>query len=172
MKNHLLIYIFLFSLFFSTGYTVNGGVSYTINEARNIAFNSIKYKIDTSVYQKYFTDENYIENKNNVYRHKLRNKKYKLTLYSDETYSICYKSDKTKSFYYDTSGQLESIGFIIGEKYPKKGVKYSKSGLLIGTYLIISSKEQFIFDKNKKLIGHWIGQNCYNEKGELVLIRY
>lgn len=165
--------------------TINGGISYSVEKARYVAFSNIKYKIDTSLYKNHLIDVNYEKNKDYIARGKFRTKKYILTLYSnnnyptnhkliidsDNAYSITYKSDKNVSFYYDNYGKLEAIGYIIGNSYPRKGLKYYRDGTLWATALIISPKEQFLFDMNKKLIGHWIGDNCYNEQGNLVSTR-
>ncbi len=151
--------------------TIKGGISYTVNEARIIAFNDLDYKIDTSIYEKYFIDTNYKQNKNSIANGVFRTKKYNLTSYSDNSYSVSYKYNKKICFYYDPYGKLESIGYTIGNRYPRKGIKYYKNGDLEEIFLIISSKEQFIFDKNKKLIAHWIGNNCYDEQGKLVMTR-
>ena len=48
---------------------------------------------------------------------------------------------------------------------------YDKNGILDSTSLFISNNESYVFDLNKKLIAHWKGNNCYNEKGELIMTR-
>ena len=63
------------------------------------------------------------------------------------------------------------IDLIENRDYPKKAVTYNRMGELDSTCLFVSGKEQYIFDTNKKLGAHWIGKNCYNEKGELILTR-
>ena len=172
MRFLLMFFIYLIIILPVFSLTINGGISYSVNEARNIAFNNLEYKIDTSIYKKYFIDTNYLQNKNSIENGVFYTKKYKLTSYSDNSYSVSYKSNKKICFYYDAYGKLESIGYTIGgNKYPRKGIKYYKNGYLEEIYLIISAKEQFIFDKNKKLIAHWIENNCYNDQGELVMTR-
>ena len=44
-------------------------------------------------------------------------------------------------------------------------------GTLDSTTISISKDEQFVFDKNKKLLAHWIGKNCYDENGHLIMTR-
>ncbi len=46
-----------------------------------------------------------------------------------------------------------------------------KNGILDSTSLFVSNNESYVFDLNKKLIAHWKGKNCYNEKGELIMTR-
>lgn len=171
MKNLLLIFIYIFLINPVFSLTIQGGVSYSVNEARTIAFNNLEHKIDTSVYESYFVDKNYDKNKANIAKNKFHTRKYNLTVFSDKSYSVSYKAKSNICFYYDLNGKLESIGYTFGKKYPRKGIKYYKNGYLEEIYIIASPQEQFIFDKNKKLIAHWKGNNCYNEKGELVMTR-
>ena len=171
MKRFLLISIYFFLINPAFSLTIQGGVSYSVNEARIIAFNNIEHKIDTSVFESYFVDKDYDKNKANISKNKFHTRKYNLTVFSDNSYSISYKARSNICFYYDLNGKLESIGYTLGNEYPKKGVKYYKNGYLEEICLIASPQEQFIFDKNKKLIAHWKGKNCYNEKGELIMTR-
>jgi len=69
------------------------------------------------------------------------------------------------------NGKLDFISFSINKKYPIKVLKYDKNGILDSTSLFVSNNESYVFDLNKKLIAHWKGNNCYNEKGELIMTR-
>ena len=46
----------------SFAYTIQGGISYTVDEARIIAFDGVENKIDISKYKKYFLDINLKKN--------------------------------------------------------------------------------------------------------------
>ena len=178
MKNHLLIYIFLSSLLFSTGYTVNGGVSYSVDTARQISFENISFNIDINEHKRHLIDTNFDENvafmqKNkNKYKNRHNYKDRELAFFSNGSYTVTYKNNKTVSYYYGQNGKLKMIEFELKKVYPHKYIRYDINGKLDSVVLYITGKEQFIFDNNKDCKAHWIGQNCYNEKGELVLIRY
>ncbi len=97
--------------------------------------------------------------------------KQKITKFSDGSYSIIYKNNLQISYVYFSNGQLEGIVFRINRKYPKKSIAYDNKGNLSSVMYTLKNHEQFVFDKNKKLIAHWIGNNCYNEQGELIMTR-
>ena len=146
---------------------LKGGVSYTVDEARAKAFSNVPLKIDMNEYKKYFKDPNYEENKKAISDEKKRLKGRQLTFFSVGGYSIVYYNNLTTAFYYDDFGNLELIEF----HYQEKDIAYTVSGNLDRISLLVKKSECFIFDLNKKLVAHWIGNNCYNEKGELILTR-
>ena len=148
-------------------YTLKGGVSYTVEEARAKAFSNVPLKIDMNEYKKYFKDPNYEENKKAISDEKKRLKGRQLTFFSVGGYSIVYYNNLTTAFYYDDFGNLELIEF----HYQEKDIAYTVSGNLDRISLLVKKSECFIFDLNKKLVAHWIGNNCYNEKGELIMTR-
>ena len=166
-----LLIIFVFTGCAAQSVTLSGGVSYTVNEARQIAFDGVAQKIDMSKYKEYFVDKNFEKNQELLKKGKKRYKDRYLTKFSDGAYSISYRNNTATCFYYDKSGKLVFIDLIENRDYPKKAVTYNRLGELDSTCLFVSGKEQYIFDTNKKLGAHWIGKNCYNEKGQLVLTR-
>ena len=170
MKKNFLFLLFI-SLFFSTGYTLNGGISYTVNQAREVSFKNVPYSIDINKYQKYLIDKNYVKNKEALNKNKTQYKNRYLSLFSSGFYAVTYKNNTNVSYYYDSNSNLQLIDFIIGNDYPSKRVGYNSKGILNSVTLDVSANEQFVFNKNKKLIAHWIGKNCYNEQGELIMTR-
>ena len=166
-----LLIIFVFTGCAAQSVTLSGGVSYTVNEARQIAFDGVAQKIDMSKYKEYFVDKNYEKNQELLDRGKTRYRDREIIKFSDGYYGVCYKNNKNISFYYDKTGCLNSFSVVIIDDYPQKGAIYDKNGDLRTTFLNVSHTEQFVFNLDKKLISHWIGKNCYNEKGELVKTR-
>ena len=150
---------------------LTGRVYYTVETARTEAFSNIPLSINISDYASYFSDYNYIANKNVMNKNKVKIRDRYITFFSDKTYAIYYKKNKSVQFYYDINGKLDFISFSINKKYPIKVLKYDRNGILDSISLFISNNESFVFDLNKKLIAHWKGNNCYNEKGELVMTR-
>ena len=63
MKKYLILLIVVLCVAQTAiGFTIKGGVSYTVNEARQIAFDGVPKKIDMSKYKEYFVDKNYEKN--------------------------------------------------------------------------------------------------------------
>ena len=170
MKKYFLFLLFV-SLFFSTGYTLNGGISYTVNQAREVSFKDVPNSIEINKYKKYFIDKNYIKNKEALHKNKTKYNNRYLSLFSSGFYAVTYKDNTNISYYYDSNSRLQLIDFISGDSYPSKRVGYDNKGILNSVTLDVSANEQFVFNKNKKLIAHWIGKNCYNEQGELIMMR-
>lgn len=170
MKKILICLILLLSTITATySFTLEGGVSFTVESARIEAFNGIKYKIDINNHKQYFTDQNFQENKRLIDKKKFKTRDRLLTVFSsDGAYAITYKSNKNISYYYDISGRLKYVDYKLNETYPIKYIIYNIKGDLDSVVLDVGHNEQFMFDINKKLGAHWIGNNCYNEKGELI----
>ena len=172
MKKYLILLIVVLCVAQTAiGFTIKGGVSYTVNEARQIAFDGVAQKIDMSKYKEYFVDKNYEKNQELLKKGKKRYKDRYLTKFSDGDYAISYKDNTIIGFYYDNKGYLEAIDFIEDSDYPQRSFKYDRNGKLDSIDLVISGDEQYLFEPTGELGAHWIGKNCYNEKGQLVLTR-
>lgn len=172
--NKLFFILILFCLsFFSNAFalTINGGISYTVDTARIESFSNIQESISFKEYEKFSKDENYSKNIELLKRNKKNYKDRYLTSFSTGNYAIRYKTNLDVSYYYDKYGNLICLEFDIGKGFPSKRVGYDSNGHLDTVTLDVSSHEQFVFDANKKLVAHWIGKNCYNEKGELISTR-
>ena len=150
---------------------LKGGVSYTVETARIECFKDISEKIDMTNYVEHMTDRNFEENNLALRKKKKKYKNRYLTLFSDGAYSVSYRDKKNEDFYYDSSGKLIAIDFKLKTSYPQKSVMYDAKGNLDSICLWLENNEQYVFNKDKSLSSHWIGNNCYNEKGELILTR-
>ena len=169
------IFFFCFCLLIQSqvcAYTLKAGVVYTIEMARIEAFDDVPLKINIDKYKNYLIDPNYSKNISAIKINKYKFRKRYLTYFSNNQYGVTYKNNTKIGFYYDMNGKLCDISLLMNEKYPIKIVKYDILGNLVSTSLAISHDESFVFDLNKRLISHWIGNNCYNEQGELVKRRY
>ncbi len=171
MKRLFISLIFIILSLPLFAFTLQGGITYTVNSARLESFNDVKYKIDVSKYSQFLKDSNFMENKKLLSRNKYKIKDRKLVEFSDGSYSITYKNNKNMSFFYNKSGSLTSIQFDLLKKDSVIRYAYDIKGNLESVILCAKNNEQFIFSLNKKLIAHWKGNNCYNEKGELVMTR-
>ena len=172
MKKHFILILLILSLSsYTFAKTLTGGISYSVDTARTIAFQDIQYQIDMKPYQQHFFDKNKDKNLKALAKNKTSFLDRWITHYSTTNYSIQYKKDPNIIFYYDKNGKLLLIGFTQGKNFPKKSIRYDANGNLDSLCLTISSKEDFMFDKNKNLSSHWIGNNCYNTNGELIMTR-
>ena len=171
MKKFFIIFILLCNCIYiqAAAKTLKAGVSYSVNELRTIAFENVDKKINMDKYSKYLTYKEFCKNNPSL----LIPKKFKfnLTYYSNGTYSVRSKIDSHNVFYYDTNGNLLKIDIYINNGKLDKRISYDRNGNLDAIALDITNSEQLLFDKEKKLVAHWIGNNCYNEKGELVMTR-
>ena len=171
MKKILIILFVLYSFLSISAQTktLTAGVSYSVNELRTIAFENVDKKINMDKYSKYLTYKEFCKNNPSL----LIPKKFKfnLTYYSNGTYSVRSKIDSHNVFYYDTNGNLLKIDIYINNGKLDKRISYDRNGNLDAIALDITNSEQLLFDKEKKLVAHWIGNNCYNEKGELIMTR-
>ena len=88
-------------------------------------------------------------------------------------YGICYDDKLNIIFYYARWGNLIKIEFNPTPNiYPHKTVSYDVKGELYTTSLYVAPGESYNFDKNGKLLVHWVGNNAYNEYGkELKFVR-
>ncbi len=171
IKKFLLIFLFCFFSIPAIALTLKGNVSYSIEQAKTEAFKGVAVHIDLSNYSDYFVDKNYVKNIRNIKKGKYKTRKYLITSFSNGNYGILYKKNRIRQYYYNSNGELIYIDFNTSNSFPRKSVKYNIEGKLISSSLDISTKESYVFDSHKKLIAHWIGKNCYNEQGELIMTR-
>ena len=94
---------------------LTGRVYYTVETARTEAFSNIPLSINISDYASYFSDHNYIANKNVMNKNKVKIRDRYITFFSDKTYAIYYKKNKSVQFYYDINGKLDFISFSINK---------------------------------------------------------
>ena len=169
MKKYLVI-LFIFVFFMSTAEarTIKAGVTYTFADAKRDAFKGVSKKININKYGKVLKDPFYEENKMLLKLGKNEADNRYIIGFSIGGYAYAYKKAKTVAYYYTDEGDLEDIGISNSPDYPRRTIKYDTKGILSNVIIEPSDKEQFVFDADKKLIGHWIKNNCYDEKGELI----
>ena len=152
-----LIYLSFLFLTINIGFSatvIEGGISFTVKQAREIAFENVDIQIPVDSFSKYLKDKFFFRFFKEV------------TVFSDGDYSI-HDIKNNKCYYYSKNGNLKIIEIILNSSFPQKSVRYDINGNLDSVVLDIGNSEQFIFDVNKKLVAHWIGKNGYDENGEL-----
>ena len=137
---------------------LQGGISFTISQAREFSFKNIEEQIPVETFQKY--------KKYNKFLNQFKD----ITVFSDGSFAVDDRKNNI-CYYYSKDRTLKFVEIILNTSLPRKSVKYNTKGFLDSIVLDIGNNEQFIFDANKKLVAHWIGENGYNEKGELIFTR-
>jgi hypothetical protein len=166
----LFIILFIFLIFPTHAQTLQGGISYTVESAREEAFKNIEYTIPMESYKQYLKDSGYVPPKKAGGKPHIKKFGRFVTLFSDGTYCV---SKTNFALHYTKNGLLEYIEIIEGNyNYPKLGKKYDVNGKLIIVFLMISPNESYSYNADKKYRGHWIKSRFYNKQNELELIRY
>ena len=197
MKKIFLTFLILL-LFSCSAYsmTLKGGVEYTVDSARIIAFENTDLTIPKSKFSGLMSDIYYYSNIEAIKAGKLSagigfnrklvpfyNKNNKLSFYG-----VVTEDQPNEKLYYSPTGKLlkyEINTFSAPEQsayarltreasadvYPYKTIAYNTKGQLLNINLVVSDNEAFVFNKEKKLIAHWIGDTCYNENGEIDLTK-
>lgn len=175
----LIISLFLCLPAFAENTVLTGGVVYTVETAREAAFENIQLKIDKKMLEPHLCDEN---NKVNVFalRHNIQPKdrtiiSFEMTKGLVNGYAVVYNRNPEITYYYSIGGYLVAVD--IDSKpfdsiFPYKVGKYNPvTGNLISVSLYVSEDEQFSYSKSGKLKAHWVGDLGYNAKGKVIAKR-
>lgn len=155
---------------------LRGGVVYTVESARKLAFSGLDLKLDKSLIKPYYYDENRDENLLAIKEGRALKDRYIMEFSSGivKGYAVTYNDKPEYAYYYTKGGYLAGVDYNPqpdrGE-YPYKIGKYNAFGSIISVGLYVSDDEQFSYSKNGKLLAHWIGDNGFNEKGKLIAKR-
>lgn len=171
-----LFIVVMFFVFFVTpvlSHTVlEGKASYTLEIAQKEAFDGVVEKISMDEFKDKIQDKNYKENKRSL-KIGANFEDRNVQLFKRgaiKAYAVTYKSNLKYTYYYSTL--VNNLLFVdIGqgeEKFPYKIVRYSFNGDLLAVGYYVSEEERFLFDKNRKLLSHWIGTEGYNRKGKKI----
>ena len=175
----VVVFLFLTLPVFAENTVLNGSVTYTVETAKNAAFENIQLKIDKKILEPYLCDEN---NKANLYALKNNIQPKDRTIIAFEMakgfvngYAVVYIANPDYTYYYSIGGYLVAVD--IDDKaqetsFPYKVGKYNPvTGNLISVSLYVSDDEQYSYLKSGKLKAHWIGELGYNSKGKIIAKR-
>lgn len=151
---------------------LEGNVTYNVDTARIEAFNSIEETFPQVLIQKHFIDENYKTNKEALLIGNIELKDRIICQFSNGIYGVRYKKDPYRAYYYTQDGRLSYVDKKNRLEYPHNVSTYNLHGELIGTALYITKYEQYIFDLDKNLKTHWIGNNGYDAAGNKKWTRF
>lgn len=154
--------IILFIIFFTPmaiGASIEGGVSYNVEEAREYVFEGKPQNVEVN--QPYILKiNNAIERK--VYSYNNNNKLIGVT--------VLYKNEPDKTYIYDANNRLiyvEQYDKSVNV-YPHRGYRYDMNGTLVLTSLTVSKEEMFRFEPNGRLIVHSVNGIIYDENGNVI----
>lgn len=181
LKKSLLVILAMF-IFSMPGYsmTLKGGVEYTVDSARIVAFENTDLTIPKSEFIGLMSDIYYYSNIEAIKAGKLSagiGFNRKLVPFYDKNnklsfYGVVTEDQPNKKLYYSPTGKLLKYEInTFNGVYPYKTIAYNTKGQLLNINLVVSDHEAFVFNKEKKLIAHWLNNKCYNEKGEVDLTK-
>lgn len=173
MNRLVLIILSLFLTLPATALILQGNAQYNAEIAREAAFSNINYALGPNEFRDYWSDPNHSSNYDalNIGKNKIANRS--LALFSDGSYGVRYDNDPFHNYYYDKNGSLFKIDVLDKpfNTYPHKSVAYNRYGAFKNATFVISKEEQYLYDRDKNLIGHWVGSACYDEKGNVLMLR-
>lgn len=186
MKNIKKLFIILAILFifspnaFSENETLlQGSVSYTVDSARELAFEGLDMKLDKELLKPYLEDENNKENrlaiKNGTQIEGRTIMSFVMAKGLIKGYALVYDDKPEYVYYYSNGGYLIAVDAnqkYNEDVYPYKVGKYSAvTGNLVSIGFYVSDDEQYVYSKNGKLKAHWVGNIGYNENGRPIATR-
>ena len=167
----IMLTLLFFCIQTSFGAILTGGVEYSVEDARIELQNNRPQVTDFLLTQNNIIDNNNKENISYLLKGITELKDRTLGLFSDGSYAVNYKNDPLHVWYYDKNGTLINTEERSSLNYPYKSYKYTPDGELVNMALKKSETETFIFSPFGRLIGHWVGQNCYDENGNVIMTR-
>ena len=181
LKKTLLAIVFLFVLAMPVNaYTLKGGVEYTVDSARIVAFENTHLKISVKEFKADMYDPHFYSNvlrciPAGITYDDFGRARQIVPFYKDNklvSYGVKYDNAPARKYYYSPTGVLlkyEENTF--KGVYPYKTKSYDTKGKLLTINLVISANESYTFDNNKKLIGHWINNICYDENNNIIVTK-
>ena len=173
MKKLILTLLAFLMMLPASALMLQGNAEFNAELAREEVFNNVNFVLKPSTFQPHWTDANYMSNYSALQNGKNKVGERYLALFSDGTYGLRYENDPYHNYYYDAEGVLFKVDVLNKpfNEYPHSSIAYNKYGVFKNATFVVSKKEQYFYDVNKKLIGHWIDNACYDSKGNVLLLR-
>lgn len=154
------------------GYTVKGGVTYTVEAARKEAFADVEYKLSKFRIFVFKTDSDYKANMKakDSGKHILWNRE--LTFFSSGAYAIRYDDEPLYSYFYSKDGKLTTINKQSQLYPPYRMCKYDLKGNLISVHFALENNYTYVFKPNKEFVGYWYEDTSYTPDGEAKIKRW
>lgn len=171
MKKYLFIITTLLLCMPAHSQILNGEVKYTDSEAQKVMFETSPLQISQPLIKNNLHDINKSENNTAILQGYTSIKDRILGHFSDGSYAIKYLDSPQYVWYYNSNGLLTHTEKQSSLEYPYKTYKYNTQGKLINMTLRVSEDETFIFNPSGTLIAHWIGTNCFDKNGNIIMTR-
>ena len=155
-----------------SGYTVKGGVTYTVETARKEAFADVEYTLPKSIIEANKVDPNYQENKKAKAKGKNEFRDRAITYFDNGSYGIVYKKNRYYEYYYFSDGNIKAIGRRNKLTRPCNSYKYDHTGKLYEVVFYVSKTESYIFSLTGELKVHWLEKKGYDRFGNIVIEQY
>lgn len=146
---------------------------FNVESAKNFVLDGIKYKINPETYIDKMFDRNNGWHKENLKNGKTQLEDRTLAYFSDSTYGVLYHDEMNYTYYYDSNGLLIYVDQKDGKgtTYPHRFYKYKANGELVNMGVRVSKDECYIYSTDEKMIAHWIGENAYDAKNQIIMQR-
>lgn len=171
MKKILITILLIMSMLPAAAKTLTGGVVYTVESAREAAFEGIEYEISMEPFKKYMKDPGFIAAaKTEGGKPRVSKRGRMLQWFSDGEYAVIYNTNINYVYYYDINGKLGSVEIRnkYRNSYPFLSRKYDTNGKLVLVGLFVSKQESFAFTPDKSLTSYWIKDTCYDSAGKVI----
>lgn len=173
MKKFLFVILTLFLALPASALILQGNAEINAEIAREETFSNINYALGPNEFKDYWTDPNHLANYSalKVGSNKVANRY--LALFSDGTYGVRYMNDLYHNYYYDQNGKLFKVDVLNKpfNVYPHSSIAYNKYGAFKNATYVVSKYEQYLYDSKKNLMGHWVDNACYDEDGNVLMLR-
>lgn len=152
---------------------LQGNAEFNAEAAREETFDNVNYDLGPNSFQRYWNDANHYVNYNTLKNGKTKLPDRYLSLFSDGTYGVRYVNDPYHNYYYDEKGELFKVDVLNKpfNVYPHRSIAYNKYGSFKNATFSVSKKEQYLYDSNQKLMGHWVDNACYDGNGNVLMLR-
>ena len=168
MKKILCLLLFIFLVLPVQAVTLEGSVTYTVEQAREEAFKDVEWEIPKQLLRKHRKDPNYTMNMYaKKYSQNVLTDRY-INFFADGAYGYYYFDSPEYGFYYGEKGKLIHIEKRTVDIYPTKFYKYNLKGNLMAVVLVVSETESFIYFKDGRLTAHWIKDKAYDKDGNVI----
>lgn len=178
MRKFLITILFLLISFMPvSALTLSGGVEYTVQSARDLAFQNLSKTYDVNLIRlnkKHISLDSVKVEEGKIHIEKSLFEKERVftPFYRNGeliSYSTAYADDLYHMYYYDKAGCFIAIDVSDKELnvFPHKIAKYNKFGKLVSVAFVVSDREQFIFRPNGKLVVHWKDNAAFDKNGKL-----
>ncbi len=173
MKKILLIVLSVLLALPVSALMLQGNAQFNAEMAREEVFNKIDYALGPNAFRDYWEDPNNAANYEALSQGKTKVSNRQLSLFSDGTYGVRYTNDPYHNYYYQKDGTLFKVDVLNKPfyVYPHRSVAYNRYGSFKNATYAVSKSEQYLYDIQKNLMGHWVDDTCYDEKGNVLMLR-